>query len=61
METLILKAIVCPAEYDVELAHLAGPVLGHEALHEQAVTIADAVSMWLITASPRFLSLKSLE
>ena len=41
MEVLIFKAIVCPAKYDVELAHLAGPVLGHEALHEQAVTVAD--------------------
>ena len=61
MAPLILKAVVGAAEHDVELAHPSRPILRHEALHEQTVRVADAVSMWLITASPRFLSLKSLE
>ena len=43
MKTLILIAIVCPAEYDVELTHLSGPVLGQEALHEKAIAVADLV------------------
>ena len=50
MAPLILKAVVGAAEHDVELAHPSRPILRHEALHEQTVTVADAVSMWLITA-----------
>ena len=44
MEVLIFKAIVGATEYDVELTHLAGPVLGHEALYEQAVAVTYVVS-----------------
>ena len=41
MESCFLKSVVGLAENGVELTHPAGPVLGHEALHEQAVTVAD--------------------
>ena len=61
MESCFLNSVVGLAENGVELTHPTGPVLRHVALHEQAVAVADVVSMWLITATPRFLSLKSLE
>ena len=44
MESCFLKSVVGLAENGVELAHPAGPVLGHVALHEQAVAITYAVS-----------------
>ena len=44
MESCLLKYVVGLAENGVELAHPTGPVLGHVALHEQAVTVTYAVS-----------------
>ena len=53
VESCFLKSVVGLAENGVELTHPARPVLGHVALHEQAVAITYAVRKWFTNTSVR--------